>query len=139
MYNRVMAPGQRDSGVVEERIMDVTKRLAVLMSGTGAMLQCILDETRWKTLAASVMAVFSHDPWCYGLLRAEREGLPTVVHDLADYRFAGKLESEYASDLADQIESYDPDLIVLAGWNLPLNDEFFRRFANRVVNMYSGL
>ncbi|MGH2542522.1 MAG: formyltransferase family protein [Ardenticatenaceae bacterium] len=119
--------------------METTKRLVVLMDGTGSTLQSILDATRLETLDAEVVAVFSHEPWCYGLLRAEREGVPALLHDLADYRFGGKSESEYVADLAERIESFEPDLVVLAGWNLPLNEEFFRRFANRVINLHSGL
>lgn len=115
------------------------KRIVTLISGTGSILQCIIDATRWDTLDAEVVSVFSHEPWSYGLLRAEREGIPTILHDLADYRFEGKTEWEYVSDLADQIESHEPDLVVLASWSFPLTEEFFHRFANHVVNLQTSL
>ncbi|MBA3533728.1 MAG: phosphoribosylglycinamide formyltransferase [Ardenticatenales bacterium] len=116
-----------------------TKRLVVLISGTGATLQAILDGTRWETLDAEVVAVFSHEPWSYGLLRAEREGIDASLHDFADYRFEGKSESDYEQELADKIAAYRPDLIILAGWKHPLYEGFFQRFPERVVNLHSGL
>ncbi len=102
-------------------------------------MQSLIDAMRWQTLDAQVVAVFSHEPWSYGLMRAEREGIPALLHDLADYRFEGKTEQQYASDLADRIDAYSPDLVVLLNWNLPLSPIFFERFTNRVVNLYSGV
>jgi folate-dependent phosphoribosylglycinamide formyltransferase PurN len=115
------------------------KRLVVLISGTGSTLQGIIDATRWDSLDAEVVAVFSHEPWSYGLIRAEQEGIPSTLHEFTDYRLEGKGEGEYASDLADQIATARPDLVILADWKLPLAEEFFQRFPNRVVNLQSGL
>lgn len=116
-----------------------SKRLVVLISGTGSTLQAIIDATRWQTLDAEIVAVFSHEAWSYGLLRAEREGLETKLHDLTDYRFEGRSEREYEEDLAEKVAAYEPDLVVLAGWQHPLHEAFFERFPNRVVNLFAGL
>ncbi len=116
-----------------------TKRLVVLISGTGSTLQGIIDATRWQTLDAEVGAVFSHEPWSYGLLRAEREGIPAILHDLADYRLEGKAEGEYNEDLAREVAAYCPDIVILAGWRLPLTEYFFRCFPNKVINLQPGL
>lgn len=115
------------------------KRLVVLISGTGLTLQSVIDAVRWETLGAEIVAVFSHEPWSYGLLRAEREGLTTHLHDLADYRFEGKSEQAYNQELADKVAAYQPDLVVLADWTLPLTETFFLRFPNQVVNLHQGL
>ncbi len=115
------------------------KRLVALIAGTGLTLQGILDAIRWDTLDAEVVAVASHERWGYGLLRAEREGIPTILHDLTDYRLLDKSESEYSTELADKLEAFEPDLVLLAGWTLPLTQDFFERFQNRVLNLQSGL
>ena len=115
------------------------KRLVVLISGNGSTLQSVIDATRWHTLGAEVVAVFSHEAWSYGLLRAEREGIPAVLHDLAKFRIEGRGEYEYNQVLAEQIATYNPDLVVLAGWKLPLTDNFFQHFPNKVVNLKQGL
>ena len=87
------------------------KRLVVLISGNGSTLQSVIDATRWQTLGAEVIAVFSHEAWSYGLLRAEREGIPAVLHDLAKFRIEGKSEYEYNQALAEQVSTYNPDLV----------------------------
>jgi phosphoribosylglycinamide formyltransferase 1 len=116
-----------------------TKRLVLLISGTGATMQGVIDATRWRTLDAQVVAVFSHEPWSYGLLRAEREGIATVLHDVAEYRFEGKTDSEYNQALADKVAAFEPDLVILAGWKLPLTDAFCDQFAGKLVNLQQGL
>jgi phosphoribosylglycinamide formyltransferase-1 len=118
---------------------ETTKRLVVLISGTGTTMQGVIDATRWRTLDAEVVAVFSHEPWSYGLLRAEREGIPANLHDMADYRFEGKTESEYNEALAEKVAAYNPHLVVLAGWKLPFTDAFCEHFAGRIVNLQQGV
>lgn len=113
-------------------------RIVVLISGTGASLQAVLDAGRWQTLDAEVVGVFSHEPWSYGLIRAEREGIPALLHDLTDYRVTGRSEREYSMDLADRVGALRPDLVLMAGWKIPLTDAFFQRFAGRTVNLYAG-
>lgn len=116
-----------------------TKRLVILISGTGATAQSVIDATRWGSLDAEVAAVFSHEPWTYGLLRAERDGIPAILHDLAEYRFEGKSESDYVNELADRVAEFEPDLVIIAGWKFPLADSFFERFPDRVVNLHAGV
>lgn len=116
-----------------------TKRIVALISGNGSLLQSVMDATRWQTLQAEVVTVFSHEPWSYGLLRAEREGIPAFLHDLTDFRIEGKSEKEYNDALADKVAPYHPDLIVLAGWKLPLSESFFQRFPNKIINLLQGL
>lgn len=116
-----------------------TKRLVALISGNGLTLQSVIDATRWQTLGAEVVAVFSHEAWSYGLLRAEREGVPAILHDLTEFRVEGKSEYEYNEALADKIAAYKPDLVVLADWKQPLTDNFFQRFPHKILNLQPGL
>lgn len=102
-------------------------------------MQSVLDATRWRTLDAQIVAVFSHEPWSYGLLRAEREAIPALLHDVADYRFEGKTESEYNEALAEKVAAFAPDFVILAGWKLPLTDAFCDQFVGKLVNLQQGL
>lgn len=114
-------------------------RLVLLISGSGTTMQAILDACRLDRLNAEVVAVFSHEPFEYGLLRAEREGIPAFLHDLADYRFAGRSQTEYDADLAERVAAFNPDYVVVAEWKLPLGDAFLERFPNRVIHLHAGL
>lgn len=114
-------------------------RLVVLISGSGGLLQAIVDATHTERLNAEVVAVFSHEPYAYGLLRAEREGIPAFLHDPAEYRFEGRSEHDFEADLADRVAAFRPDYVVLAEWRLPLGETFLRRFPDRVINLHAGL
>lgn len=116
-----------------------TARLVVLISGSGGVLQAIANACRHGDLDAEVAAVFSHEPYAYGLLRAEREDLPAFLHDISEYRLEGRTEEEYATDLADRVEAFEPDYVVMAEWRLPLNAAFFERFPGRIINLHAGL
>ncbi len=114
-------------------------RLVVLISGSGGVLQAILDACRTGRLNAEVVAVFSHEPYAYGLLRAEREGVPAFLHDPAEYRLEGRSERDFETDLADRVAAFRPDYVVLAEWRLPLGEAFLERFPDRVINLHAGL
>jgi phosphoribosylglycinamide formyltransferase-1 len=114
-------------------------RLVLLISGAGTTMQAIADACRLDQLDAEVVAVFSHEPYAYGLLRAEREGLEAHLHDLADYRYDGRSYSDYERDLADKIATYRPDYVIVAEWRLPLSEVFLDHFPNRVINLHAGL
>lgn len=114
-------------------------RLVVLISGSGGVLQAIIDACRQNQLDAEVVAVISHESYSYGLLRAEREGIPAFLHDITDYRLEGRTEADYAADLADRVDTFDPDYVVLAEWAFPLSETFLRRFPDRIINLHAGL
>ncbi|MBO9367236.1 MAG: hypothetical protein J7555_00590 [Chloroflexi bacterium] len=56
----------------------MTARLVVLISGNGTNLQAILDACANGTLPAQVVAVFSNKADAYGLVRAQRAGVPAL-------------------------------------------------------------
>lgn len=58
-------------------------RLAVLVSGGGTNLQALLDRAAEGELAAEVVVVTSDRADAYGLVRAERGGIP---HHVVDYK-----------------------------------------------------
>jgi formyltetrahydrofolate-dependent phosphoribosylglycinamide formyltransferase len=75
----------------------------------------------------------------YGLQRAEKAGIPTLYFPLKPYSDAGRSRAAYDADLAAQLEAYDPDWIVLAGWMHILSAAFLRHFPYRVVNLHPAL
>ncbi|HBY99453.1 MAG: formyltransferase family protein [Ardenticatenaceae bacterium] len=114
-------------------------RLVLLIAGSGTTMQAILDACRLERLNAQVVAVFSHEPYEYGLLRAEREGVAAFLHDLSNYRFEGRSQHEYDTDLAERVAAIHPDYVVVAEWKLPLGSAFLEHFPNRVIHLHSGL
>jgi phosphoribosylglycinamide formyltransferase-1 len=113
----------------------MTARLVVLISGNGTNLQAILDACANGTLPAQVVAVFSNKADAYGLVRAQRAGVPALFFPKRE----GEPRSEYDRRLAEAVAAWQPDYIVLAGWMRLLTMEFLGRFPNRVINLHPAL
>ncbi|MCB0212479.1 MAG: phosphoribosylglycinamide formyltransferase [Anaerolineae bacterium] len=114
-------------------------RLVVLVSGSGTNLQAILDAVAQQQLPAEVVAVVANKKKAFGLTRAEQAGVPTIYFPLKPYLDAGSDRQAYDADLAERVEAFEPDLIVLAGWMLVLSPAFLDRFPNRVINLHPAL
>lgn len=114
-------------------------RLAVFISGSGTNLQTILDAIAAGRLEAEVVLVVSNRKAAFGLVRAERAGIPTLYFPLKPYTEAGLSRATYDADLADCVGASQPDLIVLAGWMHILSSAFLDRFPGRVINLHPAL
>ena len=58
-------------------------RLVVLISGTGTLLQALIDATADPAYGAEIVAVGADRPGIAGLERAERAHIPTFVEPLS--------------------------------------------------------
>lgn len=116
-----------------------TMRLVVMISGGGTNLQAIMDAIQGRQLKAQIAAVVSNRKNAYGLVRAKEANIPTEYFPLKPYKDAGKSREQYDADLAARIASFQPDLIVLAGWMHILSPAFLDHFPKRVINLHPAL
>jgi len=105
--------------------------LVVLISGHGSNLQVLID----AELDAKIVLVVSNRHKAYGLKRAYKSNIPTLC---SPYR-KGHSREIYEADLAAQVASYWPDLIILAGWMHVLSSVFLDRFPDKVINLHPAL
>lgn len=117
----------------------MTCRLVVLISGSGTNLQALIDAIAAGRLAATIALVVSNRAAAFGLKRAEQAGIPTLYFPLGPYRNAGQSRVEYDADLAAQIATVKPDLVVLAGWMHIFSATFLGCFPRRVINLHPAL
>ena len=119
----------------------MTLRLVVLVSGSGTLLQALLDAQASGDLAAEVVAVGADRDGIEGLARAERAGVPTFVVRLRDFADASGKTDRAAWDaaLTDAVGVHRPDLIVSAGFMKLLGSSFLGRFGGRVINTHPAL
>lgn len=108
--------------------------LVVLISGSGSNLQAIIDAVAGG-LPAAIRAVISNQPAAYGLQRARQAGIPTRVLDHRDF----SSREDYDRALADLVDSFHPQLIVLAGFMRILTADFVRRYHGRMLNIHPSL
>ncbi|MEF3273116.1 MAG: phosphoribosylglycinamide formyltransferase [Chloroflexus sp.] len=111
--------------------------IAVLLSGSGSNLQALLDAQAAGELAGEVILVVSDRAQAYGLQRALKAGIAAAFVPLAAPR--GPLRQQWEQRLAGVIASFEPDLIILAGFMRVLSAEFLERFPDRVINQHPAL
>jgi phosphoribosylglycinamide formyltransferase 1 len=110
-------------------------RLVVLVSGAGTNLQALLDAVDDAAYGANVVAVGADRDGIEGLRRAERAGVPTFVRRVADRAS----RADWDKDIAATVQSYEPDLVVLAGFMKLMGPAFLEAFKGRVVNTHPAL
>jgi len=113
----------------------VKKRLVVLISGGGSNLQSILDACESGKLNAQVSAVVSNTPDAGGLDRAATANIPNLVIDHRNF----ECRNSFDKALGEMIDSFAPDLVILAGFMRILTAEFVNRFLGRIINIHPSL
>jgi formyltetrahydrofolate-dependent phosphoribosylglycinamide formyltransferase len=117
----------------------MTATFAVLISGNGSNLQAIIDAIAAGHLDARIAVVVSNRKDAFGLMRAERAGIPARYHPLKPYRDRGGDRRAYDADLAALLAEYQPDWIVLAGWMHIFSNAFVAQFPGRIINLHPAL
>ena len=108
--------------------------LVVLISGSGSNLQAIIDRAG-KELPVEVRAVISNRADAYGLQRAANANIETQVLDHKVFPD----RASYDAALADLLASFQPGLVVLAGFMRILTPSFVNRFRGLLLNIHPSL
>ena len=108
-------------------------KLVVLASGSGTLLQALLDATASPGYPAKVVAVGADRTGIEALTRAERVSVPSFTVRVADHPD----RAAWDKALAEAVAAYRPDLVVSAGFMKILGSEFLGRFP--VVNTHPAL
>ena len=110
-------------------------RLVVLASGSGTLLQSLIDAVAGEGLDADIVAVGSDVPGCLALERAQAAGVATFClppRDFAD-------RDAWNEAMLDAVRAAKPDWIVSAGFMRILGPAFVGAFEGRIVNTHPAL
>ncbi len=110
-------------------------RIAVLISGTGSLLQALLDAQAAGELRAEVAVVGSDNAAAQGLQRAAEAGVPSFVHPFVK----GSDRAAWDAELTELLAAQDIDLVVLAGFMKLVGPAFLARFGGRTINTHPAL
>ena len=110
-------------------------RVVVLLSGTGTLLQALIDAARDAAYGVSVVAVGSDRPGVTGLDRAEAAGIPTFVQSVANH----PSRADWDEALTKEVAAYAPDLVVSAGFLKLVGPAFLAAFGGRMINTHPAL
>jgi formyltetrahydrofolate-dependent phosphoribosylglycinamide formyltransferase (EC 2.1.2.2) len=111
-------------------------RTLVLVSGGGTNLQAIIDRIEDKTITgAEIVGVLSNNYGVYALERAEKAGIPGEVLSPKDF----ENREDFNNAFLEKLKSYNPDLIVLAGFLVKIPEAVIEEFEGRIINIHPSL
>ncbi|WP_158904412.1 phosphoribosylglycinamide formyltransferase [Burkholderia sp. L27(2015)] len=112
------------------------KKIVILISGRGSNMAELLRACTQEQWPAQIAAVISNRPDAAGLQYAQAHGIPVAAVDHTLYR---QDRAAFDAELARQIDRFEPDLVVLAGFLRVLTDGFVERYSGRMLNIHPSL
>jgi len=111
-----------------------TRRIAVLVSGSGSNLQALIDAIESHELSnVEIALVVSNKANAVGLQRALTHKIPALYLPWSWTR------QEVEAKLAAVFTLFQIDLIVLAGWMRIFTPDFIASYPNRIINLHPAL
>ena len=110
------------------------RRLVVFFSGNGSNLQALIDTCKAGFLNCQIVLALTNKSDAYGLMRAKNAKITTQILDSTSY-----LREDYDRLLVTTVDKYNPDYIVLAGWDRVLSNIFIDHYEDKVINLHPSL
>lgn len=111
-------------------------RIAVCVSGGGTNLQAIIDKINSGEIHNTEIAVvISNNKNAYALERAAKAGIEGVCISPKDY----ESREAFNKSFLEKLNSYNVDLVVLAGFLVVIPEEMIRQYRNRIINIHPSL
>lgn len=109
-------------------------RIVVLISGGGSNMEALVDACERGEVPGRVVGVIA-DRECPGLDVARRRGVPISMVPPAGY----PSREEWSAALCDEVTTFDPGLVVSAGFMRILAPAFVEAFEGRLINLHPSL
>ena len=111
-------------------------KIAVLVSGGGTNLQALIDaEKRGELGNGKITLVLASKPGVYALERAANNGIDSLVLARKEYESI----AAYSGALVEALQKAEADLVVLAGFLTIIDEQVYRAFPNRILNVHPAL
>lgn len=111
-------------------------KVLVMVSGGGTNLQAIIDSVENGTVTnAKIVGVISNNQNAYALKRADKHGIAAECVSLKNF----ENRAAFNEKLLERVNSYEPDLIVLAGFLVVIPPEMIAAYRNRMINIHPSL
>ena len=111
------------------------KNIVILISGRGSNMEALIAARDAGQLPVNIVAVISNRPEAKGLATAAKAGI--TAHYIDHKAFAGR--EAFDAALAECIDQFNPDLVVLAGFMRILSEGFVRHYEGRLMNIHPSL
>ncbi|ADR51764.1 phosphoribosylglycinamide formyltransferase [Candidatus Liberibacter solanacearum CLso-ZC1] len=111
------------------------KNVVIFISGEGTNMLSLIHATKKTYYPAQIVGVFSDNPNARGLIKAQKEKIPTYLIPYKDY----SSRAEHEEKILSQLSSIKPDLICLAGYMRLLSKNFVQSYKDRILNIHPSL
>ena len=111
-------------------------KIAVCVSGGGTNLQAIIDAVENGTITnTEIKVVISNNKNAYALERAKNHNIEGICISPKDY----ETRAEFNKAFLEKLDSYEVDLVVLAGFLVVIPPEMIAKYRNRIINVHPSL
>lgn len=111
-------------------------RVVVMVSGGGTNLQAIIDRVSDGTIRnTEIVGVISNNKNAYALERARNHGIPAICISPKDF----ESRDIFNEKLLEAVDTYEPDLVVLAGFLVVIPAAMIAKYRNRMINIHPSL
>lgn len=111
------------------------KRVAILISGRGSNMQALIEAAKAPDFPADIVGVLSNRAAAPGLALAASQGIATA--SLAQSKFPSR--DMFEDIMTQTLESWDVDIVCLAGFMRILGEDFVNHWAGRMINIHPSL
>ena len=110
-------------------------RAAILVSGNGMLLQSVLDAMYFGEIPDfELVAVICTDENAYAMRRAKNANVESIVVEPENF----PTKFSYSMAISNKLRDMDIDLVILAGYNMPLG-VISTQFRKRIIGVYPSL
>lgn len=95
-------------------------------------MQAIINEIEEGRLNAEIAGLITNKDKIKAADRAKKHGIPVRV-------FSDTNQKEYDINLLKQLDEWQPDLIVLAGFLRKIPEEIIKKYENQIINIHPAL
>lgn len=111
-------------------------KIAVCVSGGGTNLQAIIDAVESGVITnTEISVVISNNKNAYALERAKNHNIEGICISPKDY----ETRAEFNKAFLKKLDSYEVDLVVLAGFLVVIPPEMIAKYRNRIINVHPSL
>jgi phosphoribosylglycinamide formyltransferase-1 len=109
-------------------------KLGIMASGSGSNFEAVAEAIASEQLNAQIQVLIYNNPGIKAVLRAEKWGVPTVLHNHRDYK-----RDALDAEIVKTLQQYQVDYVVMAGWMRLVTPVLIEAFSDRIVNIHPSL
>lgn len=111
------------------------KHIVVFASGSGTNFQALIDAAASGRIPAKIKGLISNKSGITAITRAKKNGIEYTVLEPLDF----ESRQSYEEALLKQLESWETDLIVLAGYMIKIPSSVINTYRGRIINIHPSL